>query len=166
MSLFRNEPRREHGSRFSAADMAAMGEARNTQPMTDEAADATQTHARRGLRDTEVVDAVVVDPEPRDERAQTPAADSTPSRTAVLGVELAKDFRTRWDATQIGFVDDPRQAVRQADELVAEVIESLAQTLTDERKQLATKMSDTASTENLRVALQSYRSYFRRLLLI
>jgi hypothetical protein len=42
--------------------------------------------------------------------------------------DVAKDFRSRWDAVQRSFVDDPRQAVRQADELVAQVMKSLAET--------------------------------------
>ncbi len=77
---------------------------------------------------------------------------------------VAQDFRARWDATQIGFVDDPRQAVQQADELVAQMMNSLAQSFADERAQLESRMNETASTENLRVALQRYRSFFQRLL--
>jgi hypothetical protein len=54
--------------------------------------------------------------------------------------------------------------VRQADELVAQVMTTLAQNFADERKQLEAHMRETASTENLRVALQRYRSFFQRLL--
>jgi hypothetical protein len=64
----------------------------------------------------------------------------------------AKDFRANWDAVQSGFVDDPQQAVRKADELVAQVMKTLAVVI------------DHASTENLRVALRRYRSFFQRLL--
>jgi len=167
MSVFRNEARRENG-RMRAAEAAAMGEAQATQPMTGKWADAAaQERARHtAMPEAEVEDAVVVTPERRDERppAATPAADSTPPRPALIGGDAARDLRTRWDATQIGFVDDPRQAVEQADDLVAAVIESLAQSLTDERKQLEAQVTETASTENLRVALQQYRVFFRRLL--
>jgi hypothetical protein len=165
MSVFRNEARKEH-SRTSAADVAALGEGHPTQPMPDRWADAAaHERARRAaVPETEVEDAVVVTPERRDEPPPPAATDNAPPRSALISGDAARDLRTRWDATQIGFVDDPRQAVQQADELVAAVIEKLEQTLTDERKQLETEMTETASTENLRVALQHYRSFFRRLL--
>jgi hypothetical protein len=80
--------------------------------------------------------------------------------------DVAKDFRSRWDAVQISFVDDPRQAVRHADELVAQVMKSLAETFSNERAKLEGQVdqTDKASTENLRVALRRYRSFFERLL--
>jgi hypothetical protein len=165
MSVFRNEARKEH-RRMGAADVAAMDEAHTTQPMTGKWADAAaQERARRtAMPEAEVEDAVVVTPENRDERPPGPATDESPPRAALVSGDAARDLRTRWDATQIGFVDDPRQAVQQADELVSAVIEKLEQTLSDERKQLGAQVTDTASTENLRVALQHYRSFFRRLL--
>jgi hypothetical protein len=82
----------------------------------------------------------------------------------LFSASVAQDFRARWDTTQIGFVDDPRQAVQQADELVAQVMNSLAQSFSDARTQLETQRNETASTENLRVAMQRYRSFFQRLL--
>lgn len=80
--------------------------------------------------------------------------------------EAAEDFRSRWDAIQIGFVDDPNLAVRSADELVAQVMKSLAQTFSNERTQLEAQFKETedTSTENLRIALCRYRSFFQRLL--
>ncbi|MFC3110483.1 hypothetical protein ACFQAT_08675 [Undibacterium arcticum] len=80
--------------------------------------------------------------------------------------EVAKDFRSRWDAVQRSFVDDPKQAVRQGDELVAQVMKSLAETFSDERAKLDAQLdqTDKASTENLRIALRRYRSFFERLL--
>jgi hypothetical protein len=78
----------------------------------------------------------------------------------------AKDFRANWDAVQSGFVDDPQQAVRKADELVAQVMKTLAESFASERAKLETHVdkTDHASTENLRVALRRYRSFFQRLL--
>jgi hypothetical protein len=80
--------------------------------------------------------------------------------------DVAKQFRARWDTVQIGFVDDPRQAVRQGDELVGQVMKSLAETFSNERATLECQLdqTDEASTETLRVALQRYRSFFERLL--
>jgi hypothetical protein len=80
--------------------------------------------------------------------------------------DVAKDFRSHWDAVQSSFVDDPRQAVRQGDELVAQVMKSLAETFSTERAKLEGQVdqTDKASTEDLRVALRRYRSFFERLL--
>jgi hypothetical protein len=79
---------------------------------------------------------------------------------------VAQDFRSRWDAVQIGFVDDPKKAVKQADELVAQVMRSLADNFSRQRASIESDVggSDQASTENLRLALRSYRSFFQRLL--
>jgi len=86
---------------------------------------------------------------------------------ALFSPEMAGDFRSRWDAVQIGFVDDPRQAVQRADELVAQVMKNLAASFADERQRFEEQMSGPAggaSTENMRVALRRYRSFFQRLL--
>lgn len=79
---------------------------------------------------------------------------------------VSDEFRARWDAVQIGFVDDPMRAVRDADELVARVMKSLAETFSEERAKLEGQVdqSSRASTENLRIALRNYRSFFQRLL--
>ena len=52
---------------------------------------------------------------------------------ALFPSETAEGFRTDWDAVQIGFVDDPRKAVRQADELVATVMKTLAESFASQR---------------------------------
>jgi hypothetical protein len=85
---------------------------------------------------------------------------------ALFLPDVAKEFRLRWDTVQLGFVDDPRQAVRQADELVGQVMKSLAETFSNERATLEGQLdqTDEASTETLRIALQRYRSFFERLL--
>ena len=82
--------------------------------------------------------------------------------------KLAQDMRTRWSDIQSGFVDDPRQAVQRADELVAQALQDLARSFAKHREQIdadAKAGGDTqGSTENLRVALRRYRSFFERLL--
>jgi hypothetical protein len=84
----------------------------------------------------------------------------------LFSPEGAGDFQKRWDAVQIAFVDDPRQAVQRADELVAQVMKNLAETFSNERAKLEGQLTakEGTSTENLRVALQRYRSFFQRLL--
>jgi hypothetical protein len=78
----------------------------------------------------------------------------------------AQDFRSRWEKIQIGFVDEPREAVEHADELVASAIKRLEEVFATERHKLeaAWGKSDNVSTEELRVALRRYRSFFDRLL--
>ncbi len=77
-----------------------------------------------------------------------------------------QDFRSRWEKIQIGFVDEPRKAVEQADELVASTIKRLAEMFAGERQKLEAEWdkNDNVSTEDLRVALRRYRSFFDRLL--
>jgi hypothetical protein len=80
--------------------------------------------------------------------------------------EEAGQLRTRWEEVQIGFVDEPRQSVERADELVAQVMRRLAEVFSEERGQLENQWTrgDDVSTEDLRVALRRYRSFFDRLL--
>jgi hypothetical protein len=75
-------------------------------------------------------------------------------------------YRSRWDEMQARFVDDPRGTVKDADALVNDVMQRLTQTFTDERSSLESQWSEgkDASTEDLRVAMQRYRSFFARLL--
>jgi hypothetical protein len=78
----------------------------------------------------------------------------------------AQDFRSRWEKIQSGFVDEPRKAVEQADELVASAIKRLAEVFAAERQKLEGEWdkTDNVSTEDLRIALRRYRSFFDRLL--
>jgi hypothetical protein len=80
--------------------------------------------------------------------------------------ELAESYRARWLSIQSGFVDDPRQAVRRGDELVARMMTDLANTFAEERHRVEGQLDETGegSTENLRVTLRRYRSFFERLL--
>jgi hypothetical protein len=91
-----------------------------------------------------------------------------PAHTPLFHDNEAQDLRMRWDAIQTGFVDEPRQAVQRADELVASAMKRLAEIFSDERKKLEANWDrgDNVSTEDLRVALQRYRSFFGRLLSI
>jgi hypothetical protein len=75
-------------------------------------------------------------------------------------------LRHRWETVQQQFVDEPKVAVRDADALVAETIQSVAETFSSARNALEDRWSrgDDVSTEDLRVTLQQYRSFFNRLL--
>ena len=76
------------------------------------------------------------------------------------------EFRSRWSNVQTGFVDEPRRTVEDADKLVAAVMQRLAEGFANERSGLEKQWDhgDHVSTEDLRVALQHYRSFFDRLL--
>jgi hypothetical protein len=76
------------------------------------------------------------------------------------------DFRSQWGKVQTGFVDEPRRTVEDADKLVAAVMQRLAEGFAHERSGLEKQWDrgDNVSTEDLRVALQRYRSFFDRLL--
>jgi hypothetical protein len=86
--------------------------------------------------------------------------------TTLFPEKETTDFRTRWTEIQTGFVDEPRRAVEQADALVAEVIKRLANSFAEERSKLEGQWGrgDDVSTEDLRVSLRRYRSFFDRLL--
>jgi len=75
-------------------------------------------------------------------------------------------FRSRWSDIQTGFVDEPRHAVEQADSLVAETIKRLAEVFSEERRRLEQQweQGENVSTEDLRLTLRRYRSFFTRLL--
>ena len=95
---------------------------------------------------------------------------TTPEKTlAPLFTQHATtDFRSRWDVIQRGFVDDPKEAVRAGDDLVAQVIKSLSDSFSEQRAELEGQPNQTeeSSTENRRLALRRYRSFFERLLSI
>jgi hypothetical protein len=80
--------------------------------------------------------------------------------------EAAAHLNDRWTQVQAAFVDDPQAALRHADELLSLAIRHLSQAFLDERSRLESQWigHGTASTEQLRVALQHYRSFFHHLL--
>jgi hypothetical protein len=84
----------------------------------------------------------------------------------LLTAEDEEEFRTRWQEVQNKFVDDPRDAVHTADALVADVMQRLAATFADHKRELEGQWNrgEAADTEDLRLALRHYRSFFNRLL--
>ena len=84
----------------------------------------------------------------------------------VLPNNMLETFRKRWSDVQAGFVDDPKSAVENADQLVEETVRRLTETFARERENLEQMWSrgEQVSTEDLRLALQRYRSFFNRLL--
>ncbi|MFI9325179.1 hypothetical protein ACIGXI_36135 [Kitasatospora aureofaciens] len=86
-----------------------------------------------------------------------------------LGLERTQRLRAEWHSVQAGFVDDPRQAVQQADALIEKSVGLLAEAVTERRHQLrgaeaAPDGAPAASTEDLRLTLREYRALLDRLL--
>jgi hypothetical protein len=95
-----------------------------------------------------------------------PTANADVSTAPLLPENEAVDLRNHWNEIQTGFVDEPRKAVEDADTLVAEAMQRLAEIFASERSQLEAQWDrgDNVSTEDLRIALTRYRSFFGRLL--
>ncbi|MFI1769941.1 hypothetical protein ACH41H_49420 [Streptomyces sp. NPDC020800] len=91
------------------------------------------------------------------------SADEAPQ---LLTEDADQGFRDRWEQTQNKFVDDPREAVHDADTLVADVMQTLATTFAQHKKDLEDQwgQGEQVDTEELRRALRRYRSFFNRLL--
>ncbi|MGV0836533.1 hypothetical protein [Mycolicibacterium thermoresistibile] len=80
--------------------------------------------------------------------------------------DLLSGLRSRWDEVQAGFVDDPQQCVQQADRLVSDVVDRVTARFEEARTRLEAQWArgEQASTEDLRLALKRYRTFFQRLL--
>ena len=124
------------------------------------------------------VDGTIIDVDPMDETIvqETPIGEAITheapirmnvgsSSAALLNIDESEQFRTRWNEIQSRFVDEPRSAVQQADTLVSEVIGQITQMFANEHNSLESqwKEGNDVSTEDLRKALQHYRSFFNRL---
>jgi len=105
--------------------------------------------------------------------AATPADNTTAAANAarndvapLFPDDELHNFRARWDQVQGSFVDEPRKAVEQADNLVASVVKRIAEQFAAEREKLEHRWDkgDEINTEDLRQAFRSYRSFFDRLL--
>jgi hypothetical protein len=85
-----------------------------------------------------------------------------------LKSEEIDELKSRWNLIQIGFVDEPRKSVEQADALVVDVLKHIEQAFTARRTTLDEHWvaNEEISTEDLRIALQGYRSFFNRFLAV
>jgi hypothetical protein len=141
----------EHAER-AEAERAAKAEAEREAAGRQSAAEEARFDRAAGLESP---------PEARFERSS--AGDA---RTPLFPAEHAAELRREWEAIQTGFVDEPRRSVEAADALVVQVTRRLTEAFASERGGLEEQWSrgDSVSTEDLRVALRRYRSFFDRLL--
>jgi hypothetical protein len=107
--------------------------------------------------------------DPTNDVAERPAEAELPDDEypePLLGNEDTESFQARWREIQVRFVDEPRDSVKDADGLVAELMQRLAGSFSEERNRLEGEWErgSEVSTEDLRVALKHYRSFFNRLL--
>jgi hypothetical protein len=126
--------------------LAGAGEGRATATATPETGEAVHTHEEP----------------PAGGAARSPADEDI----ELLPAGDRDDLGRQWEDIQTGFVDEPRQTVERADALVATVMQQLADGFASERDRLEQQWDrgEDISTEDLRIALQRYRSFFRRLL--
>lgn len=84
----------------------------------------------------------------------------------LLEDDELQSMLAQWKDIQAEFVDEPRSAVQNADALVADLMQRLAQMFASEREELESRWAggDDVSTEDLRRGLRRYRSFFERLL--
>ena len=104
--------------------------------------------------------------EAEDVEADADETQTDPEREPLFEAADRDRFGESWTSIQAAFVDDPRDAVKEADTLVAELMQRLAETFSAERSRLESQWDndEDVSTEDLRIALQRYRSFFDRLL--
>jgi len=102
-----------------------------------------------------------------EEPVETETSETT-ERTWLFSDKDAEGYRSRWLEVQARFVDAPRESVEAADKLVADVTRQLTSVFADQQKRLESEIqrSGTLSTEDLRLALRRYRTFFDRLLSI
>jgi hypothetical protein len=138
--------------------------------MADPASAAAERQPERDLREpadgAATADPVAPDPGAAEPTVAEPATASTGAGDAAPLLAEDEGFRSRWEDIQVRFVDEPRGAVEDADALVATVMQRLAEGFAQERERLEAQWGrgEDISTEDLRIALQRYRSFFQRLL--
>ena len=130
---------------------------------------ASDAHDAADARDVREAREALAEPEHQPEerlRRDMPGTNSDEPAAPLFVNEDADAYRARWSGIQAGFVDEPRHAVEEADALVAETMRRLAEVFAAERKSLESQWehTDRVSTEDLRVAMRRYRSFFERLL--
>jgi hypothetical protein len=151
---------------LSTADLAGVGSATQA-TTTDVSGTETPAPPEQRLEPQSLVPAPTADQPPGPDQAR-PDQTKEETPTPLFAADAAESFRSRWQDIQTSFIDEPTRAVEQADSLVAEIMQQLATTFADERSHLEEQgeHGKDISTEDLRMALRHYRSFFDRLLSI
>ncbi len=96
------------------------------------------------------------------ENSMRPA--EAPGSGQLIDSDSLSALRSEWDAIQVLFVDDPRNAVVRADELLVRAFTVISNAIARDRSEIHQRWSHDASTEDLRIAMQRYRWHLRSLL--
>jgi len=149
-----NEPTDDDRLIGDPADDRAMDDRRMSEPMDGRRVDGATNDDRLMAGD-----------DARTTAGSEPAVAAPTADEPLLGPDMMVDYRSRWEVIQQGFVDDPRNAVSEADNLVDDVLKRLSESFERQHQGLEKQWSDgEPSTEDLRSALQKYRAFFQRLL--
>ena len=107
----------------------------------------------------------VAEPMEEEDTAES-RTEQTDAAESLFADDERSDFRSRWEEVQAGFVDEPKQSVERADALVSDAVERMTAGFASARTRLEEQWAqgEEASTEDLRVALTRYRSFFNRVL--
>lgn len=133
---------------------------RDAAPTTDATAAADRT------RESAPVPVMAPVGEPAREPDPQAARQTADNDAALFDRDATKDYQDRWLVIQTEFVDEPRQAVEKAESLVGEVVQALTDSFAREHRDMEARWSGDreVSTEDLRLAIRRYRSFFNRLL--
>jgi hypothetical protein len=161
----------EAEQRPDTATRAETGDDRQADRVTNEDEQRPDTASRTETSDDRPADRVADESEQRPDarRAETTddrqADNGARQRTTLIPPERAESYDSRWNELKGEFVDEPRRAVRGANELVGEVLDELEELFRRQRADLEHGLdSEQTTTEDLRQALGRYRSFFDRLL--
>ena len=144
-----------------------------TEPASDATPEGDLRHTAAPEGQPEVYDQTAAAEEETPHRANEPTTAAAGEADGVsnaggslLPADMDETFQQRWKEIQTRFVDEPRGAVEDADGLVASLMQQLAEGFAKERERLEAQWGrgEDISTEDLRVALQRYRTFFQRLL--
>ena|SRR2546430_15083496 len=94
--------------------------------------------------------------------AKPVAAPENGHAVRLVPPEDVRHLHEAWLEVQTRFVDDPREAVQGADQLVATVMQSLARRKRELEAQW--RNDSEVETEDLRITLQRYRTFFHQLI--
>lgn len=129
------------------------------------AVEATTPQEGQHSAPVEAAEPMPAPPEPTAAQDPAPQRESSTEEMLFADDDLA-ELRARWAAVQSSFVDDPKDCVEKADDLVSDLVEQLTSSFANARSRLEEQWArgEQASTEDLRVALMHYREFFERLL--
>jgi len=166
MTDTRTDPRTDNPTAPTTDDPAASMAPEGRQTMTDDRSGAPENRSNEQLSTSDIAGGNDDATATGTTRSTTDSAIPDAKVAPLFSEDDAASLRERWTDVQAGFVDEPRNSVEQADSLVAEVMKRLADSFATERQSLERQWSsgEQASTEDLRVALRRYRSFFDRLL--